>query len=332
MRALTLVPAGAAAAALMASAPALAQDLTVYTYSSMTAEWGPGPVIERTFEERCGCDLELVGVDDGGTIISRLRLEGENSPADVILGIDQNLIAVANQAGVAQPHGLELPELDMPVDWTSDTFVPFDWGFHAFVYDTEAVEDPPTSFEEFIYDSDLEFIIQDPRTSTPGLGLLLWIKDLYGEDATAVWETLAPRIVTVTSGWSEAYGLFLEGEAPMVLSYNTSPAYHRIAEDTDRYESATFEEGHYMQIEVAAITANSDNPELAREFLGFVTSPEFADIIPTTNWMYPVRVPTGGLPPQFPAPPEGPALLIDAETIADNREAWIDEWLAALSG
>ena len=37
--------------------------------------------------------------------------------------------------------------------------------------------------------------------------------------------------MTVTKGWSEAYGLFLEGEADMVLSYTTSPAYHLIAEE-----------------------------------------------------------------------------------------------------
>ena len=37
----------------------------------------------------------------------------------------------------------------------------------------------------------------------------------------------------MTQGWSEAYGLFLKGEADMVLSYTTSPAYH-IAVEKDR--------------------------------------------------------------------------------------------------
>lgn len=38
------------------------------------------------------------------------------------------------------------------------------------------------------------------------------------------------KTVTVTKGWSEAYGLFLKGESDLVLSYTTSPAYHIIAE------------------------------------------------------------------------------------------------------
>ena len=55
----------------------------------------------------------------------------------------------------------------------------------------------------------------------------------------------------MTPGWSEAYGLFTKGEAPMVLSYTTSPAYHMVAENTERYQAAAFREGHYLQIEVA---------------------------------------------------------------------------------
>ena len=49
----------------------------------------------------------------------------------------------------------------------------------------------------------------------------------------------------------------------MALAYTTSPAYHLIAENDDGKAAAIFEEGHYLQIEVAAMTAASDQPELA---------------------------------------------------------------------
>ena len=106
-------------------------------------------------------------------------------------------------------------------------------------------------------------IVQDPRTSTPGLGLLLWIKSIYGDEAADTWARLQPRIVAVTKGWSEAYfSLFLNGEAPMVLSYSTSPGYHMAVDETDRYQAAAFEEGHYLQVEVAA-AAEADSPNRA---------------------------------------------------------------------
>ena len=90
---------------------------------------------------------------------------------------------------------------------------------------------PPASLDALINTKkDIKIAIQDPRTSTPGLGLLLWMKSVYGEDAAAKWQQLQPKILTVTKGWWDAYSLFLEGEADMVLSYTTSPAYHIIAE------------------------------------------------------------------------------------------------------
>ena len=73
-----------------------------------------------------------------------------------------------------------------------------------------------------------------------------------------------------------------------MLSYTTSPAYHIIAEKKDNYAAADFAEGHYLQVEVAARTAASKQPELAEKFLKFMVSPAFQNTIPTGNWMYPV--------------------------------------------
>ncbi|MCP6576788.1 thiamine ABC transporter substrate-binding protein, partial [Klebsiella pneumoniae] len=66
-------------------------------------------------------------------------------------------------------------------------------------------------------------IYEDQRTSTPGLGLLLWMQKGYGDQAPEAWQKLAAKTVTVTKGWSEAYGLLLKGESDLVLSYTTSP-------------------------------------------------------------------------------------------------------------
>src|SRR6185295_2163159 len=144
-----------------------------------------------------------------------------------------------------------------------------------------------------------KIIIEDPRTSTPGLGFLLWMKEVFGEKAADAWRKLKPRILTVTPGWSEAYGLFTKGEAPMVLSYSTSPAYHVIEEKSERYKAALFSEGHYIQIEIAGMIATSAEPELARKFLAFMMSPDFQDVIPTTNWMLPAGKTSQPLPAAF---------------------------------
>jgi thiamine transport system substrate-binding protein len=305
--------------------------LTVYTYDSFVTEWGPGPAVEAAFEATCGCDLRLVPAGDGAALLARLRLEGERTDADIVLGLDTNLTAAATATGLFAPHGLDHEALDLPVAWDDPVFLPFDWGWFAFVHDTTRLPHPPASFRD-LADSDVSILIQDPRSSTPGLGLLLWVKAAHGEEAPAIWEALSDNIVTVTKGWSEAYGLFLEGEADMVLSYTTSPAYHLIAEDDPTKAAAPFAEGHYMQIEVAGALAASDQPELARDFLAFMLSEPFQSVIPTTNWMYPAVTPEAGLPDGFgtlhvPAT----SLLIPAGEAGAARDAALAEWLDALS-
>jgi thiamine transport system substrate-binding protein len=327
MRSLTL------AAGLLAATPVAAQTpvLTVYTYDSFVTEWGPGPAVEAAFEATCGCDLQFIPAGDGAALLARLRLEGARTEADVVLGLDTNLTAAATATGLFAPHGIEPPALDLPMGWDDPVFLPFDWGWFAFVHDTTQLPNPPTSFRE-LADSDVSILIQDPRSSTPGLGLLLWVKAAYGDEAPAIWAGLSDNIVTVTKGWSEAYGLFLEGEADMVLSYTTSPAYHLIAEDDPTKAAAPFTEGHYLQVEVAGALASSDQPELARDFLAFMLTDAFQSAIPTTNWMYPAVTPEAGLPEGFgtlliPAT----SLLIPAAEAEAARDAALAEWLEALS-
>lgn len=305
--------------------------LTVYTYDSFVSEWGPGPAIETAFEATCACDLQFVAPGDAGALLSRILLEGKDTKADVVLGLDNSLMAKAAASGLFTPHAALDVTYDLPVAWNDPIFVPYDWGYFAFVYDKTKVKAVPTNFAALAA-SDLKIAIQDPRSSSPGLGLLMWVKAAYGDKAAGIWADLADNIVTVTPGWSEAYGLFLKGEADMVLSYTTSPAYHIFAEKDDTKAAAAFTEGHYLQVEVAAKLATTPQGDLADQFLAFVTGPEFQAVIPETNWMYPAVTPADGLPAEFlgliqPAK----ALMLPAAEAEALRESATEEWRAALT-
>jgi thiamine transport system substrate-binding protein len=313
--------------------PAAAKDkLTVYTYESFTAEWGPGPQVKKNFEAECGCEVDFVSVADGVALLNRVKLEGASTKADVVLGLDTNLTAEAKATGLFAPHGV-VGDTKVPGGWSDDTFVPYDYGYFAVIYDSEKLKTPPKSMKELVEgDAEQKIAIQDPRTSTPGLGLLLWVKSVYGDKAGEAWSKLKGRVLTVTPGWSEAYGLFTKGEAPMVLSYTTSPAYHMVAESSERYRAAAFEEGHYLQIEVAGITSPGAKNPLSEKFMTFMTGPGFQDVIPETNWMFPAGKTDKPLNPAFgklvkPAK----TLLFSPEEVAQNRKAWVDEWLSVMS-
>jgi thiamine transport system substrate-binding protein len=181
-------------------------------------------------------------------------------------------------------------------------------------------------------DPSQKIILQDPRSSTPGLGFLLWMKSVYGDKSADAWAKLKPRILTTTPGWSEAYGLFTKGEAPMVFSYVTSPAYHMTVENTERYQAAAFSEGHYLQIEVAGLIEASPEKVIAQKFLVFMLTPNFQNEIPTTNWMLPAGETSTPLPESFEkiVKPEK-TLLFTPDEVNNNRKSWIDEWLLAIS-
>ena len=126
--------------------------------------------------------------------------------------------------------------------------------------------------------------------------------------------------------------MFTSGEADMVLSYTTSPAYHLMSENDASKSAALFDEGHYLQVEVAGKLAAAPQPELADQFLAFMASDAFQTLIPTTNRMYPAHTPAAGLADGFdqmltPAK----SLLMSAEEAQTARKPALDEWLNALS-
>ncbi len=271
----------------------------------------------------------FVSLTDGVQLLSRLRMEGR----------DDRGRHRARAGQRARRRG----QKDRPVCRTRDRYGcgldprrlfrsglrPYDYGHFAVIYDSQTVKNPPDSLKALVEgDPAQKIVLQDPRSSTPGLGFLIWMKAVYGDKAAEAWTELNRRVLTVTPGWSEAYGLFTKGEADMVLSYSTSPAYHLIAEQSDRYKAALFAEGHPLQIEVAGMTRTAD-ADLARRFLAFMISPAFQDIIPETNWMMPAGKTSAALNPVFDTLIKPQTIAVDPERIGAERKAWIDEWLAA---
>ena len=328
---------GAAMAAMAAiPGPTMAADkpeLTIYTYDSFASEWGPGPQMKAEFEKTCGCTVTFVGLDTSVGILGRLQLEGEHSKADIALGLDTSYTEQARRTGLFAAHGVDLEgKLALPEDlgdWDDRHFVPVDWGHFAFVYDRSRFTNPPNSFRELI-ESETKIVIQDARTATPGTGLMLWVNAAYGDGAPEIWRGLQPRVVTVTKGWWDSYSMFLEGEADMVLSYTTSPAFHLITEGKDNFAAAEFGEGHYTQIEVAGILESSGNKRLARDFLAALVEAPMQSLLPTTNWMYPVGR-SAEIPDGFGrmVKPEK-SLLFSPEAVLENRKAWVEAWLDGL--
>jgi thiamine transport system substrate-binding protein len=302
-------------------------ELVIWTYDSFNSEWGPGPDVSKVFEEKTGIKIKWVSNGDAGTILSRLLLEGEKADADIILGIDQNMAGRILETNLLEPYrpkGAEniLSELILDPEFR---LTPLDYSYFAIVYDSEKLNAAPKSLEELTdpkYAGSL--ILIDPRTSSPGLGFFIWVKEVYGSSWRGYWQRLKPSILTIAEGWSTAYGLFTSGEAPLVLSYTTSPGYHLEYENSERYKAAIFQDGHILQIEAAGLLKNAKNSYNAKLFLDFMLTPEFQNIIPLTNWMYTVTdIP---LPDSFRVNPKSDKPLKGSPA----TEAELNEWAALM--
>ncbi|MDA7592904.1 thiamine ABC transporter substrate-binding protein [Rhodobacteraceae bacterium] len=302
--------------------------LTVYAPDYFVSEWGPGPSIEEAFEKTCGCDLKF----SAGDLVPRLILEGSSTEADIVIGLNTDVTKKARETGLFAPHEQSNESLFLPIRWIDNTFLPFNWSYVSFVYDETKISQPPKSFEDLANMKDAKIVIQDPRSSISGLALVLWVKEVYGDKAEEYWLKLAPNILTVTKGWSEAYGLFTSGEAEIVLSFNTSPAYHISAEGDQTKKAAIFDEGHYAYFELVGKLRNSDQPELAEKFMKFVLSNEFQTLIPFTNWSYPAAQDRSNWPEVFVQLPYPKRAYFLNEAKADTmRKKAIEEWRTALS-
>jgi len=318
------------AAGLLSAGMALAQipTLTVYAPDYFTSEWGPGPSIEAKFEETCDCDL----VFSAGELLPRLVLEGESTSADVVIGLNTDITKKARELEIFAPHNQDNGRLTLPIDWNDEIFLPFNWSYASFVFDTTKIK-LPSSFEELAnLPGESKIVIQDPRSSISGLALVLWIKKIYGDDAGEYWQKLAPKILTVTKGWSEAYGLFTDGEAEGVLSFTTSPAYHIAVEEDKTKQAAIFREGHYPFFELAAKVKSSNNDALSSMFMKFILSDEFQDLIPMTNWSYPSSQARKKWPSVFSdlPMPKSTVYFSEIEASEITKQA-IEEWRNALS-
>ena len=307
-----------------------AEKLTIYTYDSFVSEWGPGPIVEKIFEDKYEIDLQFIAVDSAATLLNKIILEGENTKADLVLGLDMNLFNAAEKSELFVSHNLKNinNKLTLPLNWESDIFVPYNYGYFAFVYNNKTLKNPPLSMEDLINKTDARIVIQDPRTSTPGLGLLTWMKALYGDSAQNKWSQLNKKIISVTKGWTDAYyNFFMAGEADIVLSYSTSPAAHIMFEENYDISASTFKEGNYISVEFAGILNSSKNKQMANKFLDFMISDDFQKVIPGTNIMYPVI--DVEMPEAFNKLEIPELLQLNPKDINDNKDAWINEWLNA---
>jgi len=317
--------------------------LNVATYSSFTGEGAAGNWLKSAFEERYPeVTVEFSTPENGVNQFIQRKRRGAPVEADLYVGLntgelvrvderlDEPLFATVRD-GI---EGADTVKEGLRVD-PDGRAVPYDTGYISLVYDEGEVEAPGTfdALLEPAYEGDL--ITQNAQQSDPGRAFLLWTIIAKGEDGYLdYWSDLADNGVRVLSDWEPAYNAYLNGEAPMVVSYSTDQVYyHGEGVDMSRHQVGFLNDQGYANPETMAAFADAGEPELARLFMEFVLTPEAQAEIAVRNVQFPA---IEGVDPgeEFSKyafePPEPVTFTYD--DLAGNVSTWVDEWARQIVG
>lgn len=304
---------------------------------------------KKLFENRTGAKVVHVEADDSGAALNRAVQEKGDPTFDVIYGIDNVLWTKAVHEGVFQPYTPLLASrvdpayvfFDRKAEWPA---TPVDHGYVAINWDPAKVNGTLASLDDVRAHAS-QFVTEDPRTSTPGLGFLLATIATYPEgsayDWKDYWSDLFENGTLVTSGWTEAYEQHFSagygvdyggaGDRAIVTSYTESPAYERYfgRANESLAKPLVAPNSTFHQVQTMGIAKGTRNLAAAQAWVEFTLTDEFQNLAAPGNAVYPVvkgvsvNDTYGGVDP---APGTFQPAPFTAEELGRNVEGWVREW------
>ena len=293
----------------------------------------------EAFEQRSGITVTQLSEEN---LPNQLVLTKDHPLGDVAFGVDNTFASRTVDAGVFVPYASPLAANGADVYRFDDqgSLTAVDYGDvcvnvdHAW-FTANGLAEPKTFDDLLKPDYKDLLVVESPATSSTGLAWLLGTIGHAGTDEsagwTAYWQGLMDNGVKVVSDWNSAYyvdfsGSDGKGPRPLVVSYASSPP----AEVKDGMTSAptgTLLDTCFRQVEYAGVLAGAANPAAAQQVVDFLLSPEFQAGLPESMYVYPVDTSTQ-LPADWAkyAQVATDPVTLDPQQIADNRDAWIEQW------
>lgn len=293
----------------------------------------------RQFESESGYDLVVRASGDAGALTNKLVLTKGDPIGDVAFGVDNTFASRALEADVFASYDHELPAgasaFALPGD-QDQRLTPVDNGNVCVnVDDTWFAERDlaaPTSLDDLTDPAyrDL-FVLPGATTSSTGLAFLLATVAAYGDHWTNYWSALLANGAQLTAGWSDAYYVDFtqgggNGKRPIVLSYDSSPAF-TIPKGADTSTTSALLATCFEQVEYAGVLAGAANVAGAQALVDFLTGPEVQAALPESMYVFPVVAGTE-LPADWARFAEQPTdpYAVDPAEVAANRDDWLREW------
>ncbi|MBN1264240.1 MAG: thiamine ABC transporter substrate-binding protein [Anaerolineales bacterium] len=312
--------------------------LTVMTHDSFEIS---SEVVEK-FEQEYGVQVRFFKAGDTGSALNKAILAGDNPLGDIFYGVDNTFLSRALQEQIFESYtSPALAEVDPAfILDPQHRAVPIDYADVCINYDRSYFETnnlaPPNTLEDLLDPAYAGLlVVENPALSSPGLAFLLTTIGHFGDPGYLdYWQGLVENGVLVVNDWETAYYSefsLWDGQHPLVVSYSSSPPFEFIYAESPLEEppsaSVAGPETCFRQIEFAGILQGTSNRDLAEKWIDFMLSPDFQGDMPLNMAVFPVRsnVPLHEAFEQYMQTAD-PLAEVEIESIAANRENWIQQW------
>jgi thiamine transport system substrate-binding protein len=337
-----LVSAGAGATAAVAgclapNSTAGSDSLVVGTYSSFidSPSSAPGAWLKSEFESEFDTDLVWQTPSNELNHYVQRKQAGVDIEADLYLGVNpDDLVRIDGE--LDDSLFTEAGDIEGRSDVKSglefdpqDRAVPYDTGYISLVYDGTTMTAPDTFDGLLADDMQGDLIAQNPGSSATGRAFLLHTIKQYGPDGYLdYWADLQENDVQVLGSWSDAYGAWNNGEAPMVVSYSTDQVFADQSDaDLEKHQVRFLNDQGYANPEGMAVFADSNQTEAARNFMEFVLRPAIQGEIAVKNVQFPATS-NAEVPSDYAElakePPE--PVTFTYEELKGQVSGWVEDW------
>ena len=330
VRATALNLAAAVVVAWSGSAPAIAEDLTVYT--AVEAD-DLKKYAERFNQDHPDITIKWVR-DSTGIVTAKLLAEKDNPQADVVWGLAATSLMLLKSEGMLEPYAPKgLDKLDPRFRDTAEppAWVGMDAWAAVICFNTVEAErlglPRPSSWQDLLDPAYKGHIVM-PNPNSSGTGYLdvsSWLQ-LFGEDeGWKFMDALHENIGAYTHSGSKPCRQAAAGEAAIGISFEFRAA--RLKEEGAPIDIIVPEEGIGWDMEATAIIKGTDKLEAAKTLADWSVSE-------AANELYSEGYAVVAIPAKAQAIPHMPENLSekmidnDFEWAAANRERILAEWQA----
>lgn len=288
-------------AGLLAAARPAAADEVLNIYSHR--HYGIDQEVNAAFTEKTGIEVKVVNAD-ADQLIERLKSEGENSPADLLVTVDAGRLQSAREQGLLQPLQSEVLEAATPVGLRDPDgyWYPYTARARIIIVSDERVEEGAiTTYEQL---ADERWRGKVAIRSSSSAYNQAWVASMVaanGVEATEDWArgVVANMARPPQGGDRDQIRAVASGLADVCISNayylgimlnSTDPADREAASKVRVVFPNQDGRGAFLNVSAAGVTRHAKNIDAARKYLEFLVSDEVQQMIANGSYEYPISL------------------------------------------